>query len=162
MSNLAFLKLLCFDDFRKIVKTQYTWLFKKKGIVRWNVLNTMQPEGVKSVEKLRRYYQKTEKKSEKSSFCVKFDLVCGGAGLHSIAKRLGRPSFFIKRSHLSNIRVESAGVVATAWWVGVEWANDLLWRARLGAGWGCIAGSWSRYWGPLTHPQRRYPFLRYR
>ena len=74
----------------------------------------MQPKGAKSVEQLRRC-QKTEKKSEQSIFCVKFDLVRGGTRLHFIAKRLGTPSFFIKRSHLSNIRVKSEGVVATAW-----------------------------------------------
>jgi len=65
--------------------------------------------------------EKLKKKSENWFFNVKFDLVRGGARLRFIAKRLGRPSFFIKRSHLSNIRVKSEGVVATAWWVGVEW-----------------------------------------
>jgi len=90
--------------------------FFKKGIVCWNVLYTMQRKGAKSVEKLRRYYRKTEKKSEKSFFffCVKFDLARGDARLHFIAKRLGKLSVFIKRSHLSNIRVKSEGVVATA------------------------------------------------
>jgi len=77
--------------------------------------NTMQFKGAKSIEKLRRYYQKTEKQSEKLSFCVKFDLVCGGARLHLIAKQLSRPSLFIKRSHLSDIRKKSERVVATAW-----------------------------------------------
>jgi len=75
----------------------------------------MQPKGANSVEELRRYYQKTKKKSEKSSFRVKFDLVCWGARLHFTAKRLRRPSFFIKRSHLSDIRMKSEGVVETAW-----------------------------------------------
>jgi len=65
--------------------------------------------------------EKRKKIRKKSSFCVKFDLVRWGAGLHFIAKRLGMPSFFIKRSHLSNIRVKSEGLVASAWWVGVEW-----------------------------------------
>ena len=59
--------------------------------------------------------KKTEKKSEKSIFCVKFELVRRCARLHFIAKRIDRPSFFIKRSHLSNIRVKSEEVVATAW-----------------------------------------------
>jgi len=63
--------------------------------------------------------EKRRKSRKQSSFCVKFDLVRGNVRLHLIAKRLGgRPSFFIKRSHLSNIRVRSEGVVATAWWVG--------------------------------------------
>jgi len=53
--------------------------FKKKGFVRWNVLNTMQPKRAKSVEKLRKY-RKTDKWLKKSSFCVKFDLVCGVQG----------------------------------------------------------------------------------
>jgi len=58
--------------------------------------------------------EKRTKSRKKSSFCVKFELVCGGARLHFIAKRLGRPSFFIKRSHVSSIRVKSEGFVATA------------------------------------------------
>jgi len=52
--------------------------------------------------------------------------ICGGARLHFIAKRLGRPSFFIKGSHLSNIRVKSEGVVSTAWWISVEWPSGFL------------------------------------
>jgi len=105
----------------QVISNISLWLiFFRKGIVRGNLPNTMQPKGPKSVEKFRSFYRKTDKESEKSSFCVKFDLVCGRARLH-ISKRLGKPSFFIKRSHLSNIRVKSEGVVATAWWVSVEW-----------------------------------------
>jgi len=55
---------------RKIVKTQDICIIRKK-IVRLNVLNTMQPKGAKSVEKLRGYYRKTEKKSEKIEFLRK-------------------------------------------------------------------------------------------
>ena len=57
--------------------------------------------------------EKRKKSRKNSSFCVKSDLVCGGARLHFTSKRLVRPSFFIKRGHLSNIRVKSEGVVAT-------------------------------------------------
>jgi len=45
-------------------------MLKKNGIVRWNILNTMQPKRAKSVEKLRGY-RKTEKKSEKIEFLRK-------------------------------------------------------------------------------------------
>jgi len=57
-SNLSFLGAF----WRKIVNTQENCFFLKKGIVPWNVLNTMQRNGAKSVEKLRRHYRKTEKK----------------------------------------------------------------------------------------------------
>jgi len=117
--NAALHRTIFTDNITKSLKHKI-FDFLKKRIVRWNVLNTVQPKRAKSVEKLRRYYRNTEKKRKKSSFCVKFDLVCRGARLHFIAKRLGRPSFFIKRSHLSNIRVKSEGVVAAAWIVGVE------------------------------------------
>jgi len=111
----SYIKFIIFGRFRHKIVKHKIFDFFFKGIVRWNVLNTMQPKGAKSAEKLRRYYRNTEKKSEKSSFCVNFDLVREGARLHFTAKRLGRPSFFVKRSHLSNIRVKSEGVVATAW-----------------------------------------------
>jgi len=45
--------------------------FSKKGFVRWNVMNTLQPEGAKSAEKLQRYYRITDKKSEKIEFLRK-------------------------------------------------------------------------------------------
>jgi len=90
----------------------------------------MQSTGEKSVEKLRIYYRKTDKKSEKSSFCVKLELFRVDARLHFIAKWLDRPSFLIKRSHLSYIRVKSEGVVATAWWVGVEWPTYLVQKSN--------------------------------
>jgi len=48
---------------RKSVKTQDVWVFFKEELFFWNVLNTMRPEGAKSVEKSRKYYRKTEKKS---------------------------------------------------------------------------------------------------
>jgi len=45
--------------------------FFLKGIVRWTVLNTMQLKGAKSVEKLQKYYRKTDKKSEKIEYLRK-------------------------------------------------------------------------------------------
>jgi len=108
----------------KTLKHRIFDFFKKKGIVCWNVLNTMWPRskiGWKTSDILSK---NGEKVGKKSIFCVKFDLVRGGARLHFIAKRLDRPSFLIKRSHFSNIRVKSEGVVATAWWVGVEWPHE--------------------------------------
>jgi len=77
----------------------------------------MRPNGAKSVEKLRRHYQKKGEKVGKNRFLrkIQFYFAGGGARLHFNAKRLGRPSFFIKRSNLSNIRVKSEGVVATVW-----------------------------------------------
>jgi len=108
-ANFAFL-----DVFRRKTVKHKIFEFFLIGIVCWNVLNTMRPIGAKPVEKLRRYYRKTEKKSENRFFCVKSDLVRGGARLHFISKRFGRPSFFSKRSHLSNLQVKSEGVVTTA------------------------------------------------
>jgi len=43
--------------------------FFKKGIVRWNVLSTMQPKGAKSVENVGDIIKKkTEKKSGKNDY----------------------------------------------------------------------------------------------
>jgi len=104
LPNLSFL-----DVFRRnIVKTQDNLLFLKKGIVRWDVLSTMQPKEAKSVEKLRRYYRKTEKKSEKSSFCVDSTLF---AGVHKASfnrKTTGLAFIFYQKKsfkqHTSEIR----------------------------------------------------------
>jgi len=94
--------------------------FKKKKLfvgMSWTQCDLKEQNRLKNFGDL----EKRTKSRKKSSFCEKFGLVCGGARLHFIAKRFGRPSFFIQRSNLSNIRVKSEGVVATAWCVGVEW-----------------------------------------
>jgi len=93
---------------------------KKKEIVvgmSWTQCNLKEQN---RLEKFGDIIEKRTKSRKKSSFCEKFGLVCGGARLHFIAKRLGSPSFFIKRSKLSNTRVKSEAVVVTAWWVGGE------------------------------------------
>jgi len=72
--------------------------------------------------------EKRRKRRKKIEFLRKIRPCSQGARLHFIAKRLDRPSFFVKRGHLSNIRVKSEGVVATAWWVGVEWP---IWVLRI-------------------------------
>ena len=128
MSNLAFL-----DVFRrKINKTQDIWNFFLKTELFVGMSQTQCTLKEQSqLKNFRDIIEKLRKSWEKSIFCVKFDFVCGGGTLHLIAKRLGRPWFFIKTSHLSNIRVKSVGVVATARWVGVEWPRHLWIFMRL-------------------------------
>jgi len=118
MSNLSF-----FDVFRrKIAKTQDI-SYLRKGIVRHNVLNTMQPKGAKSVEKFGDIIEKRRKSRKKSSYCVKFDLVRGGARLHFNAKRLGRPSFLIQKKSFKQHTSEIKGVVCNC---SVSWRGMTL------------------------------------
>jgi len=103
----------------KSLKHKIQRLFNKEELffgVSWTQRNLKEQNRLKNFGDI---IEKRRKSRNKSSFCVKSDLVHGSARLHFVAKRLGRP-FFIKRSHLSNIRVKSEGVVATAWWVDVE------------------------------------------
>ena len=63
---------------KSLMHAQDNWFFYFNGIVCWNVLNTMQPDGAKLVKKLRRYYRKTERKWEKIEFLPKIRLCLRG------------------------------------------------------------------------------------
>jgi len=78
---------------------------------------------VKSVEKLRWYYRKTEKKSGKNAILRKIR-PCSRRCKASFYRKTTRRAFiFHQKKSFSNIRVKSEGVVATALWVGVEWTG---------------------------------------
>jgi len=59
----------------------------------------MRPKGAQSVEKLWKYSRKTEKKSKKSIFCVKFDLLRGVQG------------FIVSQNDLAGLHFSSKEVI---------------------------------------------------
>jgi len=94
---------------RKIVKNTRHLTFFEKDIICRNVLNTMWPIGAKSVEKLRRSYLKTEKKSEKSIFRVKFDLWLRGCKASFYRKTTWQAFIFYQKKSFKQHTSEIGG-----------------------------------------------------
>jgi len=88
----------------------------ERGILFWNVLNTMQHKGGKSVEKLRRYYRKTDKKPEKIEFLRKIR-PCLRECKASLYRKTTWQAFIShqKKTFKQHTKVKSEGAVATAW-----------------------------------------------